>query len=475
MLRGAPVLRSFSTIHLPGQTAFFDANIACLLRFQPSVKALAGSTTIRIPRLFRFHIMRRSKGSSPKLSADSQRLATLAEAVVQAGSRLEERSWERSLDAHLIKLLKSSHQDTIDAALDYLFLARSGAYEALMESVETVSASAVIEHDGKSYDALLIAIPILAWTRFAIASGPLASDVVLTLSAQLSGHVLATGTHLAMAPTLFAIDQLPRSHVEAYALTQRMAKAALTDSTMRAGANPEETAPFLADTRYVLAVVAAPSGAPLFQWQMPEGTANPVAEQERILAQWRAQVTPTVQRLLPGCGIELLLPEAYYAACRVADRQIRPASIRAAIHYLTHTLAVEPEDLSAIIGDFSENPMDQAVDEHRVSFTLRGHPEVIYGIVWPLYEEDGAEEAQAALMVPALRGEISPDSAPLSSIEQILALLRQDGVVHIKRHKERFPIEFCEDCGAPLFCDAEGELTHAEMPEEAGQAPTHLH
>ena len=35
--------------------------------------------------------------------------------------------------------------------------------------------------------------------------------------------------------------------------------------------------------------------------------------------------------------------------------------------------------------------------------------------------------------------------------------------------------EFCEDCGAPLFCDASDDMVHAEMPEDSGQNSGHLH
>src|ERR687883_87851 len=63
----------------------------------------------------------RDRGFSPKLSADGQRVATLAQAMMQSGSRLEERAWERLLDAQVRKLLKGSHQDTVDAALDFLY------------------------------------------------------------------------------------------------------------------------------------------------------------------------------------------------------------------------------------------------------------------------------------------------------------------------------------------------------------------
>ena len=413
---------------------------------------------------------RTSQSSSQKLSADSQRLVTFAQAIVQAGSRLEERTWERSLDTLLQKLLKNDHQNTIDAALDNLFKVESGAYDVLMETLEATSESCVIEHDGARYDALLIAAPILAWTRFSIASGPVAADMLMTLAAHLNGHLLAPGTRLAMAPTLFAIDQLPRTHAETLAVTQRMAQAALKGSALKPLVNPPQTAPFLADTRYLLAVVVAPVGEPLFRWQASQN----LTERDEALVQWRTQAMPNIARLLPGCGIELLLPEAYCVACREADRQIRPASIRAAVHYLTHTLSVEAQQLRAIIGSFGEEP-DGRIDEYRVGFTLEDSADVVYGIVWPLYgpedEERPGEEIGTMFATPATAG--GPGRP--SSIAEILSLLQGCGVSVIKRHAERFPMEFCEDCGAPFYPDPEGELVHAEMPDDAPQGPGHFH
>jgi hypothetical protein len=416
--------------------------------------------------------MRRpSKSLSRKLSSDSQRLMALAQGLVQSSSRVEERAWEQCLDILLHKLLKTSHQDTIDAALDHLFKADLIAYDALMESVEASSESCVIEHDSIAYQALLIAVPILAWTRFSIASGAVAADALTTLSAHLHAHLLAPDTQLALAPTLFAIDQLPRTHAETFALTQRMAQAALTAGHIRPLAHPPETAPFLADTRYMLAAVVARAGEPLFHWQT---TMNP-ADRELALSQWRAQAMPNIVRLLPGCSVELLLPEAYYVACREADKHIRPASIRAAVHFLTHTLGVEPNGLRAVIGSFSEDPLSGRVDEYRIGFTVRQSPDVVYGLVWPLYgQEDDDEAIEAALDVL-----INPEDAAAgelqSPIEEILALLRECGVVHVKRHNERFPLEFCDDCGAPLYPDPDAELVHAELPEDAPAGTGHFH
>lgn len=415
--------------------------------------------------------MRRfSKSSSNRLSGDSQRLVALAQGKTQAASRLEERSWEGCVDALLHKLLKSGHQDTIDAALEHLFKTDLPAYDTLMESVEASSESCMIEHDGVQYDVLLIAAPILAWTRFTIASGTIPDEMRMTLSAHLHGHLLAPDTRLALQPTLFSIDQLPRTHVETFAMTQRMAQSAVKGAALRPLANPPETAPFLADTRYLLAAVAARRGEPLFAWQ----ASLHLSDRMQALAQWRAQATPNIMSLMPGCGVELLMPEAYYVACREADKEIRPASIRAAVHYLTNTLGVDTSGLRTIIGGFSEDPVAGRVDEYRVSFTLRQNPEVVYGVVWPLYGQEDEEETVS----PTLEAVMMPESVSeelRTPIEEIVALLRACGITHIKRHSERFPMEFCDDCGAPLYPDAEGELVHAEMPEDAPSGTEHFH
>lgn len=415
--------------------------------------------------------MRRiSKSSTVRLSSDSQRLISLAQGMAQTASRLEERIWEHALDSLIHKALKGAHQSAIDAALEHLYKIDLPAYDALMEAVEAGSESCAVEHDDVHYHMLLIAVPILAWTRFSIASGPISDEMRSTLCAHLYGHLLADNTRLAMAPTLFSIDQLPRTHVETFALTQRMAQAAVKGTHLRAQANAPETAPFLADTRYLLAAVAAPAGEPLFRWQ---ATMHP-SDRTLALDQWRKQAAPNIATLLPGCGIELLMPEAYYIACREADRQIRPASIRAAVHFLTNTLGVEANALRAIIGAFNEDPVAGGVDEYRIGFTLRQSPDVVYGVVWPLYgpedEGDSAVTTFESLTTPEVL-----ESELRTPLEQIIALLRACGITHIKRHNEQFPMEFCDDCGAPLYPDADAELVHAEMPEDTPAGTGHFH
>jgi len=415
--------------------------------------------------------MRRPSKDSSKLSAESQRLISLSNAIAQAGSRVEERAWERNLDTQLQKLLKTNHQDSIDAALNVLFKGELAVYDVLMDGVEAVSeSSTMLEQaaDGAEicWQTLLVAAPILAWTRFSIPSGTIPNDILTTLQAHFSAHLLAAGAQVAIAPTLYSIDQLPRTHAETYALTHKLAQAAHKGSSIKPAPPGPDTSQFLADTRYLLAAVVVPQGTPLFRWQEPQHHVNFEAEREQALEQWRAQAGPNIARLLPGCGVELLLPEAYYVACREADKDIRPVSIRAAVHYLTNTLGVEPGDLRAVVAGFGDEVNDNQVDEYRVGFTLRQSADVVYGIVWPLYGQEDEEGTPV---------EGAGAQNPPAPIDEIVTHLNEVGISHVKRIGERYVAEYCDDCGSPLFADPTGELVHAEMPEDTPAGNEHFH
>jgi len=142
-------------------------------------------------------------------------------------------------------------------------------------------------------------------------------------------------------------------------------------------------------------------------------------------------------------------------------------SVRAAVHYLTYTLNVEPGDLRAVIAGFGDEINDSQVDEYRVGFTLRQSSEVVYGIVWPLY---GQEDEEGTPMEGPVHG-----ARPLSPMDDIVKHLNEMGIAHVKRIAERYVAEYCDDCGAPLFADPSGELVHAEMPEDTPAGNEHFH
>jgi hypothetical protein len=296
---------------------------------------------------------------------------------------------------------------------------------------------------------------MVAWTRYTIPTGPINASALQALTAQLHGHVLAQAARLALMPHLVSNDQMPRTFSETWQWLHRLAARALGAETVKPVIDTEsETANMLADTRYLVAAVAVPQGQPIFRWQEhPEDSAS---GRDACLEQWIAQAQPTIATLLPGCGIECLLPDAYYVSNRDADRRVRPLSLRAAINWLEGAVHLQPSQLRAVVAGCGE----ERVDEYRIGFTPLNGNDVYYGCVWPLYgrEEEGPAD----------------DSQP-DTVDEIAALLKEYGVGEVRRIPGLLPPDYCDDCGAPYFPDPLGELVHAELPEDAESAPAHFH
>ena len=415
--------------------------------------------------------MRRSlKNTTRKFSADSQKLATLAQSLAMSGSRLERRHWEGFLDKLLEKLLGNTQQQAIDSALDHLFHTDPLAYDVLLDCVETISSSCNQTYDGKTFKGLLLAVPIIAWTRYVIPSGQISTAQIQPLFELLREHLLVQTTHAALAPALFSIDQLPQSYCDTFSLTRRMVDAALHRKTLQLPTELPETAPFLADTRYLLIAVAAEINKPLLRWEEVNAGINSQLSRRSVLENWQTHAVSNLQLLLTGCGVDLLLPDSYYVACREADKAVRPISLKAAVHYLTHSLSVEANQLSAVIASVGDQANAMRIDEYRISFSHSSNSDVYYGVVWPLYDEESADD------------DISLDTTrrpgipiPLAPMQQIVATLREAGITKIQNAETVFSPEFCDDCGAPLFCDPNEEMVHAEMPEDVGENSGHLH
>jgi uncharacterized protein YuzB (UPF0349 family) len=388
--------------------------------------------------------------SPPRLTRDAERLIALANGLNASGSLTEDRFWEGEMSALAVKLLDNGNDAPIDGALDHLYQTNLGAYDTLIELVESESESVVTMQGDRAWQALLVAAPIVAWSKYAIPSGTIARPEAEALRVQLQAHVLAAGARVTLVPYLYSIDQLPRHFSELRRLTARLADGAITGEVPRLDlARLPETAHLLADTRFLVACAAVPRGTPLFRWQED---ASGHAGRAGSLEQWIAQARPTLAKILPGCVFECLLPDAYYVNCRESDRRVRPFGIRAAASFLENALGVKAADLQAVVAGFGE----ERVDEYRVAFSLVGESEVAHGVVWPLYgrEDEGARPGP---------------------LDEVMAQLAECGVTEVKKLAGTFTPEYCEDCGAPLFANGDGEIVHAELPEEADTHTAHFH
>lgn len=379
--------------------------------------------------------------TSHRLSRDAERLVWLAKGLADSGSRAEDAWWEGELIDLIDRMLAAGQEDALNQSLDRLHETHGRAYDSLADLIEAGSES--LDEEGNRF--LLLALPVMAWSRYRIPDRKLPATLLANLRVQMQAHVLADGVHLGLADLLFSPDQLPRGFVATSRLVHRLTDVARRDGDLAvAGGDLPETGHYIADLRYVLAVACVPNGRPLFRWQEMDGS------RESALKDWQAQASPSLQAAMPGCTIELLLPDAYYSAWRQADQAARGYSLTATAAYLQAALDLPAAALTAVAAPY----FDHRLVEWRVSFSRRDDEQVLHGVVWPLLgaEDEGSDIA--------------------GEIEQTL---KKAGLSHIVMLDQRMPLEYCDDCGAPLFPTEDGESVHAEMPEEAEENTSSLH
>ena len=392
-------------------------------------------------------------GSRPRLSREMAQLSWLATGLAQAGSRIERTYWHGRLQPLVEQLLADGDDESLNTVLNRLADNEPIAHDALMDTIESAVESTTVVIDDAPHDVLLIACPFLTWSRYAIPATVLSVKDQRVLAELLRNTVLTRHARLSVLGMLVGPDQIPREFTQLAQLTRNLGHA-LTEgkaAPLHEQAR-EETNQFLSDTRYLIAAVAVPKGEAFFRWQearVASGSAqtNDRSDIERL---WASTCLPALEPLLAGCRVSALLPDAFHAACAAADRASRPHSIQACVNFLSEVIDLPPEKQRAVIGPFHA----QRPEEFRIAFGPRNDDALYHGVVWPLL---GVEDEQIDMV---------------AEIEQVL---RQAGITDIVTHEHRFPMEFCEDCGGPMYANADGELAHLEMPESVATQPSTLH
>ena len=396
------------------------------------------------------------KRRTARLARDAQQLITLAAHCTKAGSRYEDIFWEREIIALGSKLMAAGQDSIIEAALDSTLDSSLESdldtHETLISFCEAAAECSSVDVNGANFDTLLITMPMVAWSRYAIASGPLSmtavkSDTITNktvgaLLAALHTHILAKDAQACMSPYLYSIDQMPISFSGVHKLAQKLTHAAINNTQPSFDyAKLPAAADLLADVRFLIAGVSVPEGAPLFRWQ-----ADVAINRDACAATWTTEAKPLMAGLLPGCEFECLLPDAYFVSCREADRRVRPYAIRSAVAFLETSLKVKPEKVHAVVAAVGE----KAVTEFRISFITPGQSDVVHGSIWPVFS---AEEDES----------------------EIIRVLRECKVGNIITPEGMFDAEHCDDCGAPLFANADSEMVHPAWPDDAEHAAAHYH
>jgi hypothetical protein len=381
----------------------------------------------------------------PRVAREADQLVWLADGLARSSSRVEDAFWESRLSAEVTALVDAEDEAALTAALDRLSQSGERGFEELADVVESRCESASVGEGDSQTSMLLLAIPILAWSRLRVPSGNLPDALLAALRGDLQAHVLDKGARVVLGDFLFSPDQLPQGYIATANLARRFFAALEARRPLRLDpADFAETGQFLSDIRYVLAAVAIEPGAALFRWHSEE------AQRDALTASWAAAAHKTIATAFPACAFQVLTPDALFAACRESDRQLRPYSLDAGIEFLRATLGVEPPELRAFIGGFHGHRLE----EYRIGLCLPDGEQVVHGLVWPLLDAEDENSEIAA------------------EIEQ---RLRDAGVSSIHVFEQRFPLEFCDDCGAPLYPNEDGEPVHPEMPEQPSGPSAHLH
>ncbi|MBR4878156.1 MAG: DUF2863 family protein [Rhodocyclaceae bacterium] len=382
--------------------------------------------------------------------AAAARLCHLAGALAEAGSRIEEQFWDCRLGEAIDKLLAEYNDDAFSAALDQLYDTRPAAYDALLRALEDRIECASLLEAGEE-QIVLLAIPVLIWSRYDIPTPVIPAPTLAALRAHLQAHVLASDAQVVFANLFFSPDQLPRSYVPTAVLAAALGEH-LREGRQDMPVDPADlprTERFLSDIRYAFAAVAVKRDAPLFIWQEDEHISR-----EKAGARWAQQGGACISPLFPGCALEFVLPETYFAACARADDLSRAHSLRAAATFLCMELDLPAASLRAVIAPFRDQEFE--LQEYRISFAARNNADsILFGIVWPLLVNESEHNEIA--------GEIEK-------------VLRATGVSDIVQIEHPLLPEYCDDCSAPLFPTADGDLAHAEIPEPQNEPPSrHLH
>ncbi|HCX34797.1 MAG TPA: DUF2863 domain-containing protein [Rhodocyclaceae bacterium] len=379
------------------------------------------------------------------LARDAEQLVWLATGLAQSESRIEDGYWEALLSERIDRHLRAGNDDALNSALDHLYRSDGRAYDECADLVEARVEGSTLSSAQGDLDAVLLAIPLLAWSRYRIPCASVNADLLANVRTQLCAHVFAADLRIGLADHLYSPDQLPMGYAETRALAARLAAAAAEGHDLAVDARRlPETAQYLSDMRYLLAAAVVPRGRPLFRWQEADGSRS------HSEADWAVQGGAALAPAFTGCAFEPLRPDVYYAACREADRRLRPYSLRAAVAYLQSVLDVAPAGLRAVIAPFAEH----TIQEYRIGLTLKSRNEVLHGVVWPLLDAEDETSDIAG---------------------QIETALGEAGVSDVLSLEHSLPVEYCEECGGPLYADPEGHVVHAEMPEQAEAPSAHLH
>lgn len=390
------------------------------------------------------------KKATAQLAPAIKQITTYSEELDLAQSRLEQTFWQKKLQALIVAQFEAGQ--SLDALQKRLEKTSPGAGDALFAEVLTISESATMNRDGQLSDCLLVALPLLVSTRYVVPQVTLTDADTEEIAAAILDCVLASQASIRLLPGVFSLMQTPESYLDTWRCLQHLCNGSVDLRKVMPRRQIGDTDSDLqADSRYVIFCVSTPQGQPLFAWQ--EDTTK---SRTNCLQALQQQLAPTWRRLMPGCDTQTLLPQLYRAALAQGEELIVPVIVQTTCRWLTESLQLSKGALKASVCAVGQG----TPTEYRIGYYRSSNPDVVAGNIWPIIDSEPVEEDQ--------------ESNPI--LTTLYKTLNDLGITDIKSFLQ--PVElpqYCNDCGAPFFPDATGELVHPYLPEQAQESPKQLH
>jgi hypothetical protein len=376
-----------------------------------------------------------------------------ATALERAGSLFEHRVREKQLMLTVDDLFDRGKEELLADALDRLAEEESPALDRLLDCFEH-KAQCRGRDTALAPEGGLFLFPLLIWSRFVIPTPRLSEAQAKSIADLLHTYVFGDDVAICLLDTLPGMPNLPQGFIEtgrlAADLEARLQEGRLYTSSRHVHGPFDAPPDFLSDVRYVVGFFQ-PKVAPwVFPWQIEDEEGMPSAFLKGVGAV-RAQFSG----LFPACVIDPVVPDLYFVAHQRVEALIRPHALHSSVSFLVTQFDRPARDFHATIAAFSSEDEGEGHIEARIGFGFRDERTLLHGLIWPLGIGENERLAES-----------------LDELEQFLHLYQLDRTFVIDGI---FPMEYCEDCGAPYYVSRDGELVHVEPPEETFPHGSTLH
>lgn len=366
--------------------------------------------------------------------------------LAQCTSHLQSLPYEARLRELCNAVLAQGEDGDIEAALAHFKAEEPGgySYEKLLAVAEDC-AEAVVDERGS---ALLLLIPVMAWSRYRNYHGVLDEDVLEKIADSVRSNFASDKASVVMGSHMLSADHLPEAFRDVRGLLERMRRLNHGEVYNIGALVREVPPPDFADSRYMLCVVSAQETADLFC-----NTHMGLVDIARRMMNFCMQVHAELEFTMIGSVFEVQPVGGFYQSWRESETTMRTWGLKSLVDF-ADSMGYDPDKLIATLGLFVPNAREQdKMSELRIGLSPKNQRDhVICGVSWPVIPEE----------VDAFSGTARD-------------ILESKGLCNIVEHEQSFSLEWCEDCGSPLYATPDGLVVHVEFSgaESVGEfAPT---